>query len=210
MINIQETRKTKSIKSAFAPTEIGAKIIVDEPNKKWGYLCSGFKKLDSQKKEVFRYSNIYGFNEIESFEILQNNSAISFDGMGNAFVIEILSGSNKTNAESRIESISTKNHINSMKLKINISRMSNPLLLIEYVNIPTLLNSSEYEMIVHNIQKDVTILEILISYSESESSFPDLNTSYLERMTKIKRMYDLGFISKKEFSSKREEILDEF
>lgn len=205
---IQETRKTKLVKGDFTPTEIGSKIVIDEPNKKWCYMVSGFEKFGLQKKEVFEYSSSFSFNEIKGFEILQNNSVISSGGMGSAVVGGILFGGIGAIVGSNIGNKSSVNRIESMKLKIVLDTISNPLLLIEYINSPVLSNSPEYEAIISNIQKDAAILEIILSDLTKQELPQSSSNSHLDKLTELKKIYDLGLITEDEYSKKKKEILD--
>lgn len=146
-------------------------------------------------------SKIYKYSDILDFELLEDNNTIETSaGIGNAIAGGLLFGGVGAIVGGSTAKRKSKKVINSIKIKITLNDIQNPVIYIELLKYPLKTNAPEFENINQKTQKLLLILNIIKSHSQK-------NNDSLDEIVKYKELLDNGVITQEEFDMKKKELL---
>ena len=158
-------------------------------------------------------NNIYHFNEIIDFELLEDGLSItSGNSLIGAAVGGALTGGFGAIIGSAIPSKKTKPKCTSMSIKITFNNMGTPTKYITFINKETKHSGSNYKELYNKAQECLSILTIIMKNNREEQTakqaIPVLeHSSAADEILKYKQLLDMGAITLEEFSCKKKELL---
>lgn len=197
----EKQEKEKYIKEVikFVPTKkIGDYFYIDEVNKKWT-IPQGILK-----KEI-DVSKIHSYNEIISYELLENGEVVSSGGIGRAIVGGVLLGPVGA-ILGGITGHKTKSKCLSLQIKITLDNINNPTEYIDLVYITVKKNEPAYKEAIMYAQEIMSILQIICDARNVRDNNKEINN--MEEMKKYKQLLDLEVITQEEFNQKKKELLN--
>lgn len=181
---------------AFNPTKkIGAFIEFDDKLQKW-LVPSGIFKTN--KKSI-----VYNYSDIVDFELLEDGESISSGGLGRALfggVGAVVGGVTGKK--------STKGICNSMKIKITVNDMNNPVVYVDLISSATKKGSMIYKACHNSAQECLSILQLICDKQSVGANTTNIIAgSNADEIKKYKNLLDEGILTQQEFDAKKKELL---
>lgn len=170
---------------------------IDENNKIWGVPC-------------FSPHIFFTYEDIISFELLENGNAVTKGGLGGAVVGGALLGGLGAVVGGSVGKKKTKQEITEYRIKI-VTR--NPVCPDVYINLLTagkvMSNSFLYKAYAGTAQRILSLLTIITdSVSSTQVPSRQIPLSIPDEIAKYKKLLDDGVITQEEFSRKKDELLN--
>lgn len=186
------TRKT-IVQNFSATKSVGSYIHVDENNKSF--------KIG---KDIFAYENLL------SFELLEDGQSITKGGLGRAVAGGLLFGGVGAIVGGVTGGKKSKGICNSMKLRISFKNAHTDVVYIDFILTETKTNGFIYKAAQDNAQKCITVLETINDANQSvvnQSTYSNQSVSSADEIIKFKNLLDQGIITQEEFDAKKKELL---
>ena len=206
MIENNDQRKEELEK--FVPTKkIGNKVEFDDVNKKWIVLS---KVIGSKKNSV-----VYNYNNIVSFELIQDGDSIEQGGLGRSLVGGALFGSTGAMVGGITGKKRTKGICTELKIKITMNDINDPVVYIHFLVGETKKDGFLYKQAIKEAHECLSTLQIICDQKQKEGK--DLQTeepaqqsgkSNIEQLKEFKELLDLDIITQEEFDKKKAELLN--
>ena len=186
--------KRKAIVENFSQTKsVGNYIHIDETNK-------SFKV----GKDIFAFENLL------SFELLEDGQSITKGGLGRAVAGGLLFGGVGAIVGGVTGGKKSKGICNSMKLRISLKNAHTDVVYINFIMTETKTNGFIYKTAQDSAQKCITALETISDINQSELNQPvyaQQTISSADEIVKFKNLLDQGIITQEEFDAKKKELL---
>lgn len=167
---------------------------------------------------------IFGFDEVRSFELIEDDSQVVGGGVGMALVGGAFFGGAGAVAGSMVGGKKTKKTVDNLLLKINLKDIDFPCVIIPYITKTVKVTSNDYKKALGAAQQTISCLELIIDEVERmeassapapeptrivvEQAAPTASTDDpIEAVKKLKELVDMGIISQDEFDAKKRELL---
>lgn len=121
---------------------------------------SGRIKINETDEKILIVPNtIIEFKDIMNFELIEDEEAIASGGLKRAAVGGVLFGG----AGAIVGAVTSKNknYCNSLGVRLNIRRISDPSVYVDFISKKTKKKSKEYERTAKEVQEFITILDII-------------------------------------------------
>lgn len=196
---IKETNQNEL--EVFNPTKkIGAFIEFDDNQQKW-LVPSGIFR--TKKK-----STVYNYSDIVDFELLEDGQSISSGGLGRALVGGVLFGGAGAIVGGVTGKKSTKGICNSMKIKITINDMNNPVVYVDLISSATKKDSMIYRTFHNSAQECLSVLQLICDRQSGVTNTTNIIAgSNADEIKKYKNLLDEGILTQDEFDAKKKELL---
>lgn len=183
-----------------ATKKIGTFIEFDDNQKKWiiPYGNMGKKK----------YPKIYNYSDIVDFELLEDGVTITKGGLGAAIAGGVLFGGVGAIVGGTTGAKKSKSVCNSLKIKITINDINNPVVYINFITTETKKNSYMYQGIYNSAQECLSTLQLI--YNNQETRIENNNVaqfSSADEILKFKNLLDSGIITQEQFEAKKNQLL---
>lgn len=199
--------------SIFNETKVVKHFLsIDEDNRLLKIVRSGWGNspdfADSIKSKKYHEKNIISFDEIISYEVIENEETISQGGYGMAAIGALTFGGAGGVAGS-ILGKKTKGVCRSLKIKLTIDGLVSDVEYLHFVTMKTKKSSFIYKQALSDLHECVSALEIILSNHESDAE----NTNDFSKSSdadEIKKYWELlqaGAITEEEFNKKKSELL---
>lgn len=177
----------------FTPTKIIGKLLeVDENAHKW--------RIPSTKTT----SIIYDYNDIVSFELIEDGETITKGGFGGAVAGGLLFGGIGAIVGSNT---GTKAVCNFMSIKIVLNNLQNPNTYIYVIQNQIKRNSMIYKTLLSGAQECLSVLQLMCNKQSHSNNILKNETSSADEIMKFKNLYDSGIITQEEFEAKKKQLL---
>ena len=157
---------------------------------------------DPQVSHPERYT-LFSYDQISSFELLENGESVASGGVGRAIVGGLLFG-----GVGAIVGASTSGHksvCEELKIKVTVNNYYTPAFYIPFIKAETKKSSSEYKEKMKMAQSTLSKLQLITTGTSHETSTaPDK----FDEIRKYKLLLDDGIISQAEFETKKKQLLD--
>ena len=195
---------TKNIEQAelmeFTPTKkIGSYIEFDDNKRKW-LLPDGFFGGKKNPK-------IYTYSDIVDFELLEDGESIVKGGLGRAVAGGVLFGGIGAVVGGVTGGKKSNSICNSLKIKITINNINNPVVYINFIRAATKKNSVIYKTIYNSAQECLSVLQLITNSQEVQEDNVSTIVSGADEILKFKNLLDSGIITQEEFESKKKQLL---
>ena len=224
--NKQEERdQQRELKAVFNPTNTMGEISIDSNNRlfKCKHASANIKKKKNVAAQVTLATmtagaslvasqmmkpsdKVFRFDEIRSFELLEDDSTVVSGGVGMALAGEVFFGGAGALAGSQVGARTTKKNIENLVLKINMTDLDFPCVMITFINKKTEIDSNSYRTAISKAQETISCLELIVS--QCDESKEVVSEEKLDKVKKLKELVDLGVISEEEFEEKKNQLLN--
>ncbi|ENY8920602.1 TPA: SHOCT domain-containing protein [Clostridioides difficile] len=175
--------------------EINSFIKFDETNK--------LIYIETKRKNGKIKKNVYSFEDITGFELLEDGETVTKGGIGSALAGGVLFGGTGAIVGSVVGKKKTKKIIENLQIKLTLKAISEPVAYINLISGKTKTNSIGYERAYEDAQEILSVLSIILKDTENNS-----NNSNADEILKYKNLLDLGAITEEEFNIKKKELLN--
>ncbi|GAK09594.1 SHOCT domain-containing protein [Geomicrobium sp. JCM 19038] len=173
---------------------IGIFVAFDETQKKWATLSNG--QLD----------RIYDYEDIVNFELLEDGNSVASGGLGRALVGGALFGGTGAIVGGITGKKTTKAICSTLKIKVTMNNMSEPVIYINFIETKTKKDSSSYKILFDSAQECLSILQLICEKADKKTLDKQPVTP-AEEITKYKTLLDEGAITEEEFSQLKKKLL---
>lgn len=175
---------------------------IDANSKKW-LIPKGFTGNDITK------STVYNYNDILDFELLEDGESIAKGGLGRAVAGGILFGGIGAVVGGATGSRKNKPVCTTLKIKISLNNISNPVEYISFITTPTKKDGLIYKSSEKAAHECLSLLEYICNNkTQSTPSTPtNTNVSSADEILKYKKLCDAGVITEEEFNAKKKQLL---
>lgn len=165
-----------------------------------------FVDTEKQQFKVGGYrnaANIFDFNQVSSFELVESDHTITSGGLGRSAVGAVAFGGVGAVVGALTGGKKTKKVVENFKIKINLNSIEIPVVYVELLLGKTKTNSLLYK---DALEKADNILSILEYYSRQKENVNTVTVD--DELLKYKMYLDEGIISQEEFKRKKQELLN--
>ena len=149
---------------------------------------------------------IFRFEELKSFELLEDDTQVVSGGVGMALAGGAFFGGAGALAGSQVGKRKTKREIENLVLKVNLTDFDFPCFMITFINKKTRIDSNSYRSALSKAQETISCLELIIGQCNETKEV--ISEDKLDKVKKLKELADMGVISEEEFTEKKEAILN--
>lgn len=199
LIQQMEEEFQKDIDSFVTTKQIGNFVAFDDNQKKWAILSSVLGKIEQ----------IYNYSDIVDFELLEDGESVAKGGLGRALVGGALFSGVGAIVGGVTGKRKTTGIINSLKLKVTIDNIYNPVVYINFITTKTKKNGFTYQTISKSAQECLSMFQLVCDKHNKEEKEPDrASSSIIDEIKQFKELLDDGIITQEEFDKKKKELLD--
>ncbi|MEK5070553.1 SHOCT domain-containing protein [Sporosarcina sp. FSL K6-1508] len=189
--------------SSFNPSKkIGTFVEFDDTQKKWLILTGFLGKRD--KSKVFNYSDIV------DFELLEDGESVTQGGLGRALVGGALFGGAGAVVGGVTGKRKNKAICNSLKIKVTLRDVNNPLIYITFLNTATKKDGFMYKTNYQLAHECLSAFQIICNEQEvliNNNGSNKIAGSAADEIKKFKNLLDEGILTQDEFDAKKKELL---
>lgn len=157
---------------------------------------------DPQKKRPENYT-LFSYDQIVSFELLENGESVASGGIGRAALGGVLFGG--VGAIVGASTRSYKSVCEELKIKVTVKGYKDPAFYIPLIALQTNKSSSDYKEKMEMAQNILSKLQLITS---AGADVKPVSTDKFEEIKKYKTLLDEGIISQEEFKNKKKELLN--
>lgn len=186
----QQKINSELLKQFSSTKTFGTHLTIDETNHLW--------KLD-HSNIIFRY------NEIISYELLEDGETITKGGLGSAIVGGVLFGGAGAIVGGTVGKKRTKQEITEYKIKIVTKNAFYPNLYIDFLITGKIKSGSfSYKLYHDNAQSILSALSVMVNTVSEQNTD---SVSPADEILKYKQLLDNGIISEEDFENKKNQLL---
>lgn len=184
--------RSKKIKGSFKETNrIGNYIGVDDNQKRWA-TYDEYGLIDA----------VHDYDDVVSFELLEDGNSVAEGGIGRALVGGALFGIAGA-VVGGVTGRKTKEMCNSLKIKVTIKKTSYPTVYIPFITEPTRKDSIEFKSFSDTAQRCMSVFQLICENKKKVS-----NLMAPDEIKKYKELLDSGAITQEEYEKKKAELLE--
>ena len=157
---------------------------------------------DPQRKRPENYT-LFSYDQIVSFELLENGESVASGGIGRAALGGVLFGG--VGAVVGASTRSYKSVCEELKIKVTVKDYKDPAFYIPLIAVQASKISSVYKERMKMAQNILSKLQLITSADTHRKS---VSTDKFEEIKKYKILLDEGIISQEEFECKKKELLN--
>ena len=195
LLSLAETN-TQRMQTFKATKKIDKYVSFDEPNKLWKISCAPYAAV------------IFSYDDIISYELLEDGECIIKGGLGSAIVGGALFGEIGAVVGGLTGSKTTQREINEYQIKVITKNQLFPEAYINFL----LAGSVKSGSLLHNnyktaAQRILTELTIITDSLKSQGNQATNTVSDADEILKYKKLCDDGIITQEEFEAKKRQLL---
>lgn len=198
-ISIINTAKKEELEQFNATKKIGAYIEFDDNQKKW-LVPDGFLGKKKNPK-------IYKYSDIVDFELLEDGESITKGGLGRAVAGGVLFGGIGAVVGGVTGGKKSKSICTSLKIKITVNDINNPVVYLKLLGAETKKNSFIYKTACNSAQECLSVLQLINNSQEVQEDNAAPIASAADEILKFKNLLDSGIITQDEFEAKKKQLL---
>ena len=189
-------RRISIVQSFKATKKIGGYLLIDEQNEAFQI-----------GKDIFEYNNLL------SFELLEDDQTITKGGLGRAVVGGMLFGGVGAIVGASTGGKKSKGICNSMKLRVTLRNSHLDNTYITFIASETKTKGFIYKAAQESAQSCISALEIIADHNDTRKEAANvpvvnMNVSAADEILKFKQLLDAGIITQEEFEAKKKQILN--
>ncbi len=188
-------------KNFEATNKIGDFFWYNVTTKQW--LCPA-----TVKNGLYKGGTIYNYDDIVSYELIENGTAITSGGVSSAITGGILFGSTGAVVGGITGSKKTNTLCSSLDIKITLNDIQNPVQYIKFLSSPVKKNSIAYQKCFEATQETLSVLQLICKENELNHSSHTSQFSVADEIRKYKLLLDDGIITQEEFDAKKKQLLN--
>jgi len=189
--------------NSFVPTKkIAPFVEFDDNRKKWLILSAVLGKRDKSK--------VYNYSDIVDFELLEDGESVTQGGLGRALVGGVLFGGAGAVVGGVTGKRKNKEVCNSLKVKVTLRDINNPVVYISFLSAATKKDSFTYKTFYNSAHECLSVLQLICDTQEAPVNNNGNNSvagSVADEIKKFKNLLDEGILTQDEFDAKKKELL---
>ena len=201
-LNKEEEQRLERIKSFKITRKVLNYIYIDENKRQWVVP----KGLYNPKIEN---STIYSYEDITSFELLEDGASILQGGLGSAVAGGLLFGGVGAVVGGVTGGKKSNPTCTNLKIKITLKDIKKPTEYITFISSEVRKNTIEYKNKYNYAQEVMSMLQIIYEDVKAKALIkkaePVINP--VDELKKFKELLDCGAITQNEYDKKKEELL---
>lgn len=165
-------------------------------------------EIDENNKIIRLLGEYYQFDQIQNYELYEDNSTIMKGGLGRALVGDVLLGAGGAFLGAMTRKSS--NVCQKMEIVVNVYDDSPIVQTITLINDNVKRDSEEYSLCLNKARQMMFMLDIVNKGKENEIKKENNSNSFsvADEIKKFKLLLDDGVITKEEFEKKKKQLLD--
>ena len=182
-----------------ATKQVGNFVAFDDNQEKWAVLSPISGEIEQ----------IYSYNNVVNFELLEDGESIAKGGLGRALVGGALFGGTGAIVGGITGNRKTTGVCDSLKLKITMDNIQNPIIYVNLIKNRTKKDDVFYKTMAQAGQELLSIFQIIcdkLNQEMKEQQNKQQNT-LVDEMRQLKELLDESLITQEEFNKKRKELL---
>lgn len=188
-------KKSNIISTDFKATQkIDNYLAFDEDRKKWATY-----------NEHGLFKEVYNYEEIVDFELLEDGSSVASGGLGRALVGGILFGGTGAIVGGVTGKKKSKNICETLKLKVTINNIKNPVVYVNFIESTTKKDGNLYKNKLDIAQQCLSTLQLICDRQDGKNN--DSDSSVSDEIMKYKELLDTGAITEDEYNHKKKQLL---
>ena len=194
----ENRKKNQHLIESFQPTKKIGAISFDDNTQSF--------IIEKSKKS----KDLYFFNQIVNFELLENGETITRGGLGSAVAGGLLFGDVGAVVGSAIGGKKTKPVCKSMQVKITLRDCPKQTEYINLISSDTKTSSFVYKTAYRSAQDTLSALQLAVEKANKNASSDtpvQQATSSADEILKYKNLLDAGIITQEEFDAKKKQLL---
>ena len=188
------------LESFDSTKKIGSFVEFDNNQKKWLVLSSVLGKRNK--------STVYNYTDIVDFELLEDGDSVVKGGLGRALVGGALFGGTGAIVGGVTGKRKNKGICNSLKIKVTINDINNPVVYITFLNTATKKDGFVYKNIYKEAHECLSTLQLICDKQESAVENNSISVSSADELLKYKSLLDTGAITQEEYDNKKKQLLE--
>lgn len=193
---IEEKNKKSSLIRNFHPTKQFGNVAFDDNSK--------YFTIKHSKNNI----DLFKYDQIVSFELLEDGDSITKGGLGRAVAGGVLFGGVGAVVGGITGTKKTKKVCESLKIKITLRNSLVPVVYINYILLSTKTDGIIYKTAYRQAQDVMSYLQIVTDMIEQDNNQPiQASVSAADEILKFKQLLDAGIISQEEFEAKKKQLL---
>ena len=199
-----EKRDSDANKLALFHTtrQVGMYLNVDENSRQW-FIPDKFS-FNLKKPRIHSYDDIL------DFELLQDGDTIIKGGLGRALVGGALFGGVGAVVGGVTGKRTSKKTCRSLRIKITLNNMTEPVEYIDLIKMETRINSIAYRKYESQAQEILSLFQVMCDSNKAEqasAASPVQEQSVADEILKLKELLDNGIITQEEFEAGKKKLL---
>jgi hypothetical protein len=183
-----------------ATKKISSFIEFDDDQDKW-LIPDGFMGKKKNPK-------IYNYSDIVDFELLEDEETVIKGGLGKSIVGGVFFGNIGAIVGGTTGQKKSKAVCKSLKIKITLRDLQNPVVYINFLSTETKKSSFIYKCIYDTAQECLSALQLICNNEDTtEENYNAAQISSADEIMKFKNLMDNGVITKEEFEAKKKQLL---
>lgn len=193
-----QQKADKDVTSFVATKKIGNFVAFDESGRKWATL-SAFRGKTQQ---------IYSYDDIVDFELLEDGESVASGGLGRALVGGVLFGGVGAIVGGVTGRKKSKDVCSSLRLKVTMDDISRPVVYINFIESKMKKSGYAYKTIADSAQEALSTFQLICdNRNTANSSAQNKVNSPSEEIMKFKQLLDAEAITLEEYEAKKKELL---
>lgn len=147
------------------------------------------------------------YNQIVSFELLEDGDTITKGGLGSAVIGGALFGAGGAIAGAVLGAKKTKAICNSLQLRISVRDYYKKVIVVNYIELPTKCTSMTYKQMHEQAQKAVGELQVAAASTQRNPVQQTASGSVADEIAKLNKLKEQGIITEEEFFAAKKKLL---
>lgn len=166
---------------------------------------------DNSKQCTVKHSkheiDLFNYDQIISFELLEDGESITKGGLGQAVAGGLLFGGVGAVVGGVTGGKKTKGICTSLQIKITLRNNDKPAVYASFIPYAIKRDSLQYKNAYKQIQDALSALQIAVDITEKINASQTQTSSDADEILKFKNLLDSGIITQEEFDAKKKQIL---
>lgn len=200
LVNNTKEELELEVNNFVVAKKIGNFVAFDEAQQKWAMLNSWSGKI----------INTFNYSDIVDFELLEDGESIATGGLGRALVGGALFGGVGAIVGGVTGKRKSKDVCSSLRLKVTINDMINPVVYINFIEAKTKKDGFTYKTIEGAAQECLSVFQLICDKQNPPVNYEGENNiavSAADEIKKFKGLLDDGILTQEEFDAKKKELL---
>lgn len=146
------------------------------------------------------------YNQIVSFELLEDGDSVTSGGVGRALAGAVLFGPTGAIVGGVTRAKKTKAICTSLQIKITVRGYKSPSIYVPLIEKQINTSDIRYKQAYKDAQDILSMLQIIADKNSSHAQSPAQAVSSADEIRKFKQLLDDGIITEEEFSQKKREL----
>lgn len=186
-------------------------MLIDDRRRLWTVPYAATRIMNTPKIDP---ELIFGYDEIESYELVEDGNLLAKGGRGLPAIGGLLFGTEGSGFTANSED---RNVCENLQIRINLNNMATPKVFVNLIFKETDKDKKAYGQAFLTAQKILSILEFICHKEDASSSNTEIEdkkkedisiSSPADEIKKYKELLDMGAITQEEYDAKKAKLLD--